>query len=69
VLCVGENESSEFVRQSRDYAHALRDDGGRVSFVMLTGRHHFDAPLDLGTMSSQLGREVANLWSKGIEID
>jgi arylformamidase len=61
VICVGENESAEFHRQSRDYTRALHETGADVSCVTLTARHHFDAPLDLGNMCSQLGREVARL--------
>jgi len=41
-VVVGENETSEFHRQSRTYAERLREEGRHVSHAVLEGLNHFD---------------------------
>jgi arylformamidase len=51
ILSVGENETSEFHRQSSSYAKAWRAAGNRVDEVRAAGRHHYsiiDSLLDEG---------------------
>lgn len=55
LVAWGDNETDEFKRQSRAYAAALRADGVPVRDRELTGRHHFDAILDLNDPQSWLG--------------
>jgi arylformamidase len=69
VIGVGEHESSEFHRQGREYAEALRGAGCEVVTLTQRARHHFDAPFELGIMSSELGRQITRLAAKGIEND
>ncbi|MBY6083662.1 alpha/beta hydrolase [Ruegeria arenilitoris] len=48
-VTVGERDTGEFIRQSRDYAEALRKTGHAVSFDLQPGTHHFDIILKDGT--------------------
>jgi arylformamidase len=41
-VTVGERDTPEFIRQSRDYAEALRKGGHSVSFDLQKGVQHFD---------------------------
>lgn len=41
-VTVGERDTGEFVRQSRDFAERLRKAGRDVSFDLQRGRHHYD---------------------------
>ena len=48
-VSVGERDTVEFIRQSRDYAERLRKAGHSVSFALKHGMHHFDIILHSGT--------------------
>ncbi|NOE27894.1 alpha/beta hydrolase [Ruegeria sp. HKCCD6157] len=48
-VSVGERDTGEFIRQSRDYAERLRKAGHSVSFALKPGMHHFDIILHSGT--------------------
>ena len=48
-VTVAERDTPEFIRQSRDYAEALRKAGHSVSFDLQKGMHHFDIILHSGT--------------------
>ena len=48
-VTVGERDTHEFIRQSRDYAEALRKAGHSVSFDLQKGVHHFDIVMHSGT--------------------
>lgn len=48
-VSVGERDTSEFIRQSRDYAERLRKAGHSVSFALEQGMHHFDIIMHSGT--------------------
>lgn len=45
-ITVGERDTGEFIRQSRDYAERLRKAGHSVNFDLQPGKHHFDIILD-----------------------
>lgn len=61
VLSVGGKESSEFKRQTSDYAAAWRAAGGAVEEVPAPDRHHFDVILDLADPDSALAQAVFRL--------
>ena len=48
-VTVGERDTAEFIRQSREYAEILRKAGREVSFDLQLGRHHFDIVLHATT--------------------
>ena len=48
-VTVAERDTSEFVRQSRDYAELLRKGGHSVSFDLQKGMQHFDIIMHAGT--------------------
>ncbi len=48
-VTVGERDTPEFIRQSRDYAELLRKGGHSVSFDLQKGVHHFDIVMHPGT--------------------
>ncbi|WP_170761367.1 alpha/beta hydrolase [Ruegeria lacuscaerulensis] len=48
-VTVAERDTSEFVRQSRDYAELLRKAGHSVSFDLQKGMQHFDIIMHPGT--------------------
>ncbi|WP_108861627.1 alpha/beta hydrolase [Ruegeria sp. Alg231-54] len=48
-VTVAERDTPEFIRQSRDYAEALRKGGHSVSFDLLKGMQHFDIIMHRGT--------------------
>ncbi|WP_170418194.1 alpha/beta hydrolase [Ruegeria atlantica] len=48
-VTVAERDTPEFIRQSRDYAEALRKGGHSVSFNLQRGAHHFDIIMHPGT--------------------
>jgi len=51
-VTVAERDTSEFIRQSRDYAELLRKAGHSVSFDLQAGKHHFDIVLPSGSLWS-----------------
>ncbi len=48
-VTVADRDTPEFIRQSREYAEALRKGGHSVSFDLQKGMHHFDIILHAGT--------------------
>ncbi|PLX35679.1 MAG: alpha/beta hydrolase [Hyphomicrobiales bacterium] len=58
VAGVGGDESSEFKRQSADYAARCRQAGLEVREVMPAGRNHFDVVMELGRPGSALEQAV-----------
>jgi arylformamidase len=60
VVCWGEIETSEFKRQSREFADRLRE-AGRVEMFEVPDRNHFDVILDLADTNSMLFRSVTQL--------
>ncbi|WP_282170828.1 alpha/beta hydrolase [Ruegeria atlantica] len=48
-VTVAERDTPEFIRQSRDYAEALRKGGHSVSFDLQKGMQHFDIIMHRGT--------------------
>lgn len=55
VVCWGGIETSEFKRQSRDFAQALEDAATPVALFEVAGRNHFDVILDLLVRDTRLG--------------
>jgi arylformamidase len=48
LVAVGDNETSEFKRQSAEFSQALARRGAVAQLVEVAGRNHFDLPFDLG---------------------
>jgi arylformamidase len=42
IVAVGENESEEFIRQSRIYSHKLNDDEHQHNFLLLDQKNHYE---------------------------
>jgi len=55
LVAVGDNETSEFKRQSGEFAQALGRRGAVAQLIEVAGRNHFDLPFDLGEESTPLG--------------
>ena len=55
LLAVGRSESSEFIRQNREYAEHLRTGGTQVNAVIVDERDHFNLPYDLLTRGTLVG--------------
>lgn len=54
ILLVGENDSSEFQRQSREYSEALSSLGCETRFHLVSERDHFDICEALGQPGSEV---------------
>ena len=54
VVAWGEIETSEFKRQSREFAARLAADGMPCTSLEIPGRNHFDVILELGIAMSAL---------------
>lgn len=61
VLAIGENETDEFARQHRDFAHATHARCEHHTTFTVPGRNHFDLVFDLSDPRSTLGSAVATL--------
>jgi arylformamidase len=61
IVAWGENETSEFKRQSRDYALRLLTAGFPVTALEAPGCNHFDIVFDLANRESELGRATLAL--------
>jgi arylformamidase len=68
IVAVGANETTEFHRQSLDFAIAARVAGHRVAHVIEPHRHHFDVPGDLGNQYTELGRHTLSLLHHGVVL-
>ena len=58
ILAYGDNETSEFKRQTDEYRKVLQDSGIRVSFSEIANRNHFDVIMDLAHADTWLARQV-----------
>ena len=58
VVSVGDNETEEFKRQSRDYLADWRRRGYPGEFVHVPGSNHFDLVLECGKSDSSLARKM-----------
>jgi arylformamidase len=56
LVVVGQNETEDYRRQSRDVADHLRSQGNACEMFELPGRHHFDAVLEWANPKSALFR-------------
>jgi arylformamidase len=56
LVVVGQNETEDYRRQSRDLADHLRSQGNACEMFELPGRHHFDAVLEWANPKSALFR-------------
>lgn len=66
VVCWGEIETSEFQRQSRDFATAVVRAGSPEPVLFeVPGRNHFDVILELATPGTALGDATHALISQG----
>jgi arylformamidase len=61
IIAWGENETSEFKRQSRAFAQALVSSGFPVSVFEVAGANHFDIVLGLADRESALGQATFEL--------
>ncbi|NKB19953.1 MAG: alpha/beta hydrolase fold domain-containing protein [Alphaproteobacteria bacterium] len=61
VVSYGETETSEFKRQSADYADAWRARGSSCELFETAGHNHFDIIFDLDNPATPLGRAVFDL--------
>ena len=61
IVAVGEIETSEFHRQTAEFAERKRTEGHPVVECRSAGRHHFDLPYDLGNPDTQLGQLTLRL--------
>jgi len=58
ILAYGDNETSEFKRQTEDYRRVLRDADIPVTLNEIANRNHFDVILDLADASTWLSQQV-----------
>ncbi|MFT5236242.1 MAG: arylformamidase [Shewanella sp.] len=58
IIVFGDNETSEFKRQSLAMKAQLEEQGFTVTFSEIAGRNHFDVILDLGIEGAWLFEEV-----------
>lgn len=58
LVAVGEHESGEFVRQSREFADRLSAHGTATVFRVVEDRDHFDLPYDLLREGTVVGDHV-----------
>jgi arylformamidase len=58
VVCWGDNETSEFKRQSRQFAEAWEKAGNPCEVFELAGFNHFDVIFALGDTTTRLGQAV-----------
>jgi arylformamidase len=61
IIAWGENETSEFKRQSKSYASRLEAAGFPVSAFEVAGTNHFDIVLGLADRATALGRATLEL--------
>ena len=61
LVAVGQIETEDYRRQSRDVAEHWRNQGNTCELFELPGKHHFDAVLDLADPTSGLFRARCKL--------
>lgn len=64
LVAVGQNETEDYRRQSRDVADHWRAEGNDCEMFELPGRHHFDAVLEWASPQSTLFK--ASCWLMGL---
>ena len=64
IIAFGENETSEFKRQSKIMSEQLRTHGFTVQYKEIIGRNHFDVILGLCDQSSWLSQQTIALISR-----
>lgn len=64
VVAWGEVETSEFKRQSREFAARLARDGTPCETLEVPGRNHFDVILELGDPASALFAAARRLFAR-----
>lgn len=65
VVAVGRHEPAEFVRQSREYAQQLRDNGVATVDAVVDDRDHFNLPYDILRAGTFVGDHVVSYLSNG----
>lgn len=60
LLAVGAFETTEFVRQSREFAIAWRAEGRSSELMVVPATHHYGIVLELGEADSALSRAARN---------
>ncbi|MFZ0643344.1 MAG: hypothetical protein WAM25_09300, partial [Candidatus Acidiferrales bacterium] len=65
IVAWGENETSEFKRQSEAFASKLRGGGFPVSELEITGANHFDVVLGLADTATPLGAATVEMIRAG----
>jgi arylformamidase len=58
ILAYGDNETTEFKRQTDEYAEFLSGEGVSVDFREVAARNHFDVIMDLADEGSWLSQQV-----------
>jgi len=58
IFTVGENETSEFHRQTQEYMEACNEKGIETSYIEMTRINHFDIALELNKKDSPLFQAV-----------
>ena len=61
LVAVGQNETEDYRRQSRDVADHWRTQGNECELFELPGRHHFDAVLEWADPQSELFKASCGL--------
>ena len=59
----GDNETSEFKRQSRDFANALEAVQSPCEILEIAGRNHFDVIMGLADDKTALGARTLAFFS------
>jgi arylformamidase len=65
IVAWGENETSEFKRQSQLFASKLKDAGFPVKSLQVDGANHFDLVFGISDRNSKLGKTVLKLINNG----
>jgi arylformamidase len=58
IFSYGENETTEFKRQTDDYQKTMEEVGIPAILKEIAGRNHFDVILDLADANSWLSQQV-----------
>jgi len=66
VIAFGDNETSEFKRQSKIMSEKLHTQGFEVQYQEIVGRNHFDVIVDLSDKSSWLFQQTIALMGAAI---
>ena len=61
MVAVGRHESSEFIRQSGEFAARLSARGTRTDRAVVEDRDHFDLPYDLLRAGTAVGDHVISV--------